>query len=427
MAARRASHSDTRSKHTTKKKKKLTARQLARRRRRQRLSLIKNLAVVLLGLLLCGILGCYLFLPRDALRPSDPTPVPTQAPTDAPTATPTPVPTATPSPSPTPEPTPLTIPLTAVGDCTLGGDYNRTSETRFDEFLRDADGEPDYTYNMRNVMDIFEADDLTIANLEVVLTNSTNYKKKNAQVAFYMRGKPEYVNILTESSIEVVNVANNHAKDFGSDGLQDTLDVLDEAGVAYCGFGNRCVKEVKGVRIGFVGVYSWSNDKDTITAAIKDLRENQNCDLVIASCHWGEEREYTPNSGQKKMARWMVDAGADLVLGHHAHVVNGIEVMDGVNVVYSLGNFCFGGNVNPSDKDTFIYQHTFTLDPDTLEILSSEGTVIPASVSSVQDTNDYQPTPLTGAEGERVLKKIADYSKGFGETTPQLQAILDAE
>ena len=143
MAARRASHTDTRSKHTTKKKKKLTARQLARRRRRQRLSLIKNLAVVLLGLLLCGILGCYLFLPRDALRPSDPTPVPTQAPTDAPTATPTPVPTATPSPGPTPEPTPITIALTAVGDCTLGGDYNRTSETRFDEFLRGADGQPD--------------------------------------------------------------------------------------------------------------------------------------------------------------------------------------------------------------------------------------------------------------------------------------------
>lgn len=422
MAARRASHSKT-----PKKKKKLTARQLARRRRAKRLALLKSLAVVLLGLLLCGILGCYLFLPQGLTRAPEPTATPTVAPTEQPTATPSPVPTATPSPTPTPEPTPISLTISAVGDCTLGGDYNHTSEERFDQFLRGEDGEPDYTYNMRNVVEYFEADDLTIANLEVALTNSTSYKKKNAEVAFYMRGKPEYVNILTSSSIEVVNVANNHAKDFGSDGLQDTLDVLDEAGVAYCGFGNRCVKEVKGVRVGFVGVYSWSNNQETITAAIKDLRENQNCDLVIASCHWGEEREYTPTSGQKKMARWMVEAGADLVLGHHAHVVNGIEVMDGVNVVYSLGNFCFGGNVNPSDKDTFIYQHTFTLDPDTHEILTSEGTVIPCSVSSVQDTNDYQPTPLTGAEGERVLEKIAKYSKGFEQTIPQLQAILDAE
>mgnify|MGYP002562776735 CR=1 FL=1 len=408
MAARRASHTDTHSKHTTKKKKKLTARQLARRRRRQRLSLIKNLAVVLLGLLLCGILGCYLFLPRDALRPSDPTPVPTQAPTDAPTATPTPVPTATPSPSPTPEPTPLTITLTAVGDCTLGGDYNRTSETRFDEFLRGADGQPDYTYNMRNVMDIFEADDLTIANLEVVLTNSTNYKKKNAQVAFYMRGKPEYVNILTESSIEVVNVANNHAKDFGSDGLQDTLKALDEAGVAY--FGNRCVKEVKGVRIGFVGVYSWSNDKDTITAAIKDLRENQNCDLVIASCHWGEEREYTPNSGQKKMARWMVDAGADLVVGHHSHRINPIEYYNGKYICYSLGNFSFAGNNKPSDMTTFLFQIRMRLRDG--EATSEAFKIIPCRISSRTDYNDFAPTPYTDDSSiEVVLRTLRENGK----------------
>lgn len=418
MAARQA-HQKT--------KKKLTARQLARRKRKQRLALLKSLAVVLLGVVLCALLGCFLFVPRGGGRAPEPTASPTPVPTLEPTSAPTPTPTPVPTPTPTPEPTPFTLTLTAVGDCTLGGDYGHTSEERFDQFLRDENGESDYTYNMRNVAEYFENDDLTIANLEVVLTTSTKYKKKNAQTAFYMRGKPEYVNILTESSIEVANVANNHAKDFGSDGLADTLAVLDEAGVAYCGFGNRCVKEVKGVRVGFVGVYSWSNDKDSITYAIRDLRENQQCDLVIASCHWGEEKDYTPTSGQKKMARWMVDAGADLVLGHHSHVVNGIEVMDGVNVVYSLGNFCFGGNVNPSDKDTFIYQHTFTLDPETLEVLSSEGTVIPCSISSVQDTNDYQPTPLSGAEGERVLQKIAKYSADFDVTTPQLQAVLDGE
>lgn len=414
--------------HAPKKsKRKLTARQLARRRRRQRRAMLKNLTVILLGLLLCVLLGCFLFLPRGGTRAPLPTDTPAPLPTSTPAPTDTPAPTNTPSPSPSPEPTPITLTLTAVGDCTLGGDYGHTSEERFYEFLLDDNGEMDYTYNMRSVVEFFENDDLTIANLEVALTNSTSYKKKNAETAFYMRGKPEYVNILTSSSIEVVNVANNHAKDFGADGLQDTLDVLDEAGVAYCGFGNRCVLEVKGVRVGFVGVYSWSNDKDSITYAIKDLRENRQCDLVIASCHWGEEKAYTPTSGQKKMAKWMVEAGADLVLGHHAHVVNGIEVLDGVNVVYSLGNFCFGGNVNPSDKDTFIYQHIFTLDPDTLEVLSSEGTVIPCSVSSAQDTNDYQPTPLSGEEGERVLEKIAKYSSDFEETTPQLRAVLDGE
>lgn len=399
----------------------------ARRRRRRRMQLVKNLAVVVLGLALCAILGCFLFWPQRAPLTPDPTAAPTELPVSTPSASPTATPSPTPSPTPTPAPTAISLTLSAVGDCTLGGDFGHASEERFDQMLRGADGEPDYTYNMRNVAEIFAADDVTIANLEVVLTDSTSYKKKDASVAFYMRGKPEYVEILTSSSIEVVNVANNHAKDFGTGGLEDTLRVLDEAGVAYCGFGNRSVLEIKGVRVGFVGVYSWSNNEDTIKAAIRDLREDKQCDLVIASCHWGEERDYTPTSGQKKMARWMVEGGADLVLGHHSHVVNGIEVMDGVNVVYSLGNFCFGGNTNPADKDTFIYQHTFTLDPETHEILSSEGTVIPCSISSVSDTNDYQPTPLSGAEAERVLEKIASYSEDFTQTIPQLQAVLDGE
>ena len=405
------------------KKKRLSR---AARRRKRRIRAIKNFLLVFLGLALCGLMVCMLWLPGRSGGPSaTPTPLPTATPTPTPepTATPTPSPTPTPTPSPKPEPTPISITISAVGDCTLGGDFRGDSEQRFAQMMTGADGAPDYTYCMRNVADIFAADDLTIANLEVVLTTSSDYDKKDHDTAFYMRGDPGYVNILTTSSIEVANVANNHAKDFGQEGFKDTLAVLEQAGVAYCGFGNTCILEVKGVRIGFVGVYSWINTEESITNAIKKLKENS--DLVIASCHWGQEKDYEPTSGQRKMARWMVEAGADLVLGHHSHVVNGVEVMDGVNVVYSLGNFCFGGNKNPSDKDSFIYQQTFLLDPETKQLLEVRENIIPCSISSVSDTNNYQPTPLTDSEAERVMQKIADLSEDFDETIPLLQAYLD--
>ncbi len=171
-----------------------------------------------------------------------------------------------------------------MGDCTLGGDYGKTSETRFEQMMRDSSGQLDYHYNMQNVVRFFEDDDVTVANLEVVLTTSTKIRKKNDSIAFYMRGKPEYVNILTENSIEVVNIANNHTKDFDTRGLEDTVAILEEAGVDYCGFGYTCARMIKGVKVGFAGIYSWSCDEESIERLLGGLRE-EGCELIIASCH----------------------------------------------------------------------------------------------------------------------------------------------
>lgn len=342
-----------------------------------------------------------------------PAPVVTPTPTPAPeiTATPVPTSTATPEPIATPEPTPRTLTISAAGDCTLGGDMKGRSEGDFTSQIY-ADEEP-LTYCFRNVADIFAADDLTIVNLEVVLTESSAYSTAEDK-QFIMRGKPAYVNMLTSSSIEVANIANNHVTDFGEAGIEEMAQLLNMAGIGFCGYGYTYTAEVNGFTVGFVGINTWTTKQSVMEETISGMREA--CDILIVSFHWGNELEYKATSKQEKYGHMAVDLGADLVLGHHPHVLNGIEVYKGVNIVYSLGNFCFGGKRNPTDKDTFIYQHTFVERED--GSIGGEGTVIPCKITSVanDEYNNYQPTPVSDPEeAERILKKIEKYSRQFDE------------
>ncbi len=338
-----------------------------------------------------------------------PTPIPTETPTATPDPTAIPTPTPTAAPTATPEPTPKTLTISAAGDCTLGGDMNGKSEADFTDTIY-ADPEP-LTYCFRNVADIFAADDLTIVNLEVVLTDSSDYLDREDKI-YIMRGKPSYVNMLTSASVEVANIANNHITDFGDKGIEDMADLLSMAGLGYCGYGYTYTTEINGFTVGFAGFNTWTTKKSEITAIMEDMRPR--VDILIASFHWGNELEYKATSKQIDYGHMAVDLGADLVLGHHPHVLNGIEVYKGVNIVYSLGNFCFGGKRNPDDKDTFIYQHTFTEQPD--GALTGEGAVIPCKITSVEDDkyNNYQPTPVTDPdEIERILRKIEKNSRHF--------------
>lgn len=116
-----------------------------------------------------------------------------------------------------------------------------------------------------------------------------------------------------------------------------------------------------------------------------------------------------PTQTQQELARYTIDNGADLILGHHPHVVQGIEEYKGKFIVYSLGNFMFGGNRNPSDKDTFVFQQTFHLKGEELTD-KKEIQVIPFSISSVASRNNYQPAPLQGAEASRVKNRIINLS-----------------
>ncbi len=348
------------------------------------------------------------------------TPSPTPSPSPTPEPTPIPTPTPTPVPTPTPEPTPRTLTISAAGDCTLGGDMRGSSEGVFADTIN-ADPEP-LTYCFRNVADIFAQDDLTIVNLEVVLTDSSDYLKRDDK-KFIMRGKPSYVNMLTSASVEIANIANNHVTDFGDEGIIELAELLNSAGLGYCGYGYTYTAEINGFTVGFAGFNTWTTKESEIKETLNEMRPR--VDIMIVSMHWGNELEYKATSKQVKLGHLAVDLGADLVLGHHPHVLNGIEVYEGVNIVYSLGNFCFGGKRNPDDKDTFIYQHTFTENAD--GTITGVANVIPCKITSVEDDeyNNYQPTPVTDKkDAERILRKIEKYSRSFDEA---LDIIPDEE
>lgn len=298
------------------------------------------------------------------------------------------------------------IVISAVGDCTLGTDTNFGYSNSFTNVL--DDNNRDFGYFFKGVEDIVQNDDLTIANLETTFTSSNNRVDKT----FNFKGDSDYASILTEGSIEAVNLANNHTYDYGTTGYNDTIAALNEVGVPYFGYDDYVVLEFDGIEVGLAGITGWdeASAKANTDKAIEYFHRN-NIDLIIMTYHWGIERDYDQNATQQNIARYAVEQGADLVIGHHPHVLQGIECYQGKYIIYSLGNFVFGGNKNPKDKDTMIFQQTFHYEDGYLTDTSIE--IIPCSLSGETNRNNYQPVILEGEEKERVLQKVLDHSINF--------------
>ena len=267
------------------------------------------------------------------------------------------------------------VTITAVGDCTLGVTQTHGYAGSFHEYY-DKYGED---YFFKDVRSIFEQDDFTLVNLECVLSNSNDRIEKT----WNLKGKPEYVGILTGSSVEGCSLGNNHTYDYSESGLQDTINVLNEKHANY------------------------------IRDGIKSLRD-EGADLVIASCHWGIEGDHYPNSYQQEMAHQVIDWGADVLIGSHPHVLQGVELYNGKVICYSLGNFCFGGNRNPKVKDTAIYQQTFTFSDGILQ-KDISADIIPCTISSTTARNDFQPTVAEGERKQAILDDMNDYSKPYSQ------------
>ena len=300
---------------------------------------------------------------------------------------------------------PVSLTLSVVGDCTLGTDETFDYDTSLNAYYENYGAD----YFLQNVKDIFSTDDLTIANFEGTLTDSDEREDKT----FAFKAPASYASILTGGSVEAVNTANNHSHDYGEQSFDDTLAALDDAGIVHFGYDETAVMDVKGIKVGLVGIYELYDHlereqqlKDNIAKVKADGAQ-----LIVVIFHWGNETETVPDSNQTTLGRIAIDEGADLVCGHHPHVLQGIETYKDRNIVYSLGNFCFGGNSSPSDMDTMIYQQTFTIDADGVK-KDNVTNIIPCSISSAayDGYNNYQPTPAEGDEATRILGKINERS-----------------
>lgn len=338
---------------------------------------------------------------------------------------------------------PPEVTVLVSGDVTLGYHY----EEYVDEQVKKGKPKDEMLgWGFAKVGALTTRADLFVVNLECPFTDRGAKIAKN----FNFRARPELVSALIRGGVDVVSLANNHMIDYGPEGLFDTLSTLDSNGIVHFGAGRTSVEarlpavvEKKGVTIAFLG-YFFLGDRNiepaqviatgdqpgvaghfSDTAALKamveaDIRAARvKADHVIPFFHWGRESRGQPEPYQLEVAHHAIDSGASAVLGSHPHVLQGIEVYKGAPIVYSLGNFVFGGNWDPKDKRTALVELRLT------KTAVKAIKVIPAYSDAFPEV-PVQPYLAEGAKADAVLQHLAQLSAGFPATIPQLKSIKPA-
>ncbi len=300
------------------------------------------------------------------------------------------------------EPEDLTfdITLSFTGDMILASNLNQTTGGSFNEYAENNPPE----YFLSKVKDIFTADDFTIVNLENVLSDKDLTPiEKDYEPAFWFISKASNVEILSTAGVEGVTLSNNHTGDYGHEGFKETADAVVNAGMQYGDNAQIMYFEKNGFTVAVICAGMWSGSgANSIINNYMSVAE-ANSDYQVVFFHGGTEKIHEPEEWKREGAKKMVDAGADLVVGSHPHVLQPREVYNGVEIVYSLGNFCYGGHRSPENR-TIIYQMKLTID-ENLQVEASESNIIPCYVYTAE-RNNYQPTPITD---EDEIQKVLDF------------------
>ncbi len=290
----------------------------------------------------------------------------------------------------------FTIDLSIVGDCLLATHKGQTYKGSFSWYA--ARQEPAYFFE--KVYDIFSADDFTIVNLENVLTDRPlKEKEKSTDPAYWFKAPAANAGILAQNSVEAVSLANNHTGDYGEAGRRDTARAVEAAGLPYGTNDETVYLEKNGFTIALICHGLWNEGQASqIIRRLNAAAENS--DYQIVFFHGGTEGTHDVEDWKQRACRRLADAGADLVVGCHPHVLQPMEVYNGVNIVYSLGNFCYGGNRRPENR-TVICRAVLTVEGGQLADEAVE--FIPCYVYT-GNTNNWQPAPITDeAERQKVL------------------------
>ena len=291
------------------------------------------------------------------------------------------------------------ITMTFGGDCVLGTREEWVGTAGNFEECVELQG-MDWCFS--GISGLFEQDDLTFINLECVLQNDNTGHRSRKQFTF--RGKTSYTQMLTGASVELVNIANNHYIDYSESGEESTRAALDAAAIPYCGYGHLFVFEKDGIKIGFGGCREtvfFDEDKSCVSRDMQALKD-MGCDVIIYSCHWGQEYSPKHNRKQETMTQAVIDSGADIIVGTHPHVVQGVEQRDGTAVLYSLGNLVFGGTHDMTTFDAMLAQATLRFDDDG-SYLGVQIELLPVLTSGSPPINDFRPVLADIEDATRIL------------------------
>ena len=296
----------------------------------------------------------------------------------------------------------FSIAVSFTGDMLLASLHGKRAAGNFLDYA--AKQEPEYF--LQHVRPIFEADDFTVVNLENVLTDrNLTPKEKATDPAYWFRAPAATTDILTSSGVEAVSLANNHTGDYGTAGYKDTVKAVSAAGLEYGGNDRTFYLEKNGYRVAVICHGLWNEGQaGTIIQRLRTAEKNS--DFQVVFCHGGAEGVHAPEAWRVRASRRLIDNGADLVLGNHPHVLQPREVYKGKEIVYSLGNFCFGGSRSPENR-TIIYQLILQVENEKLVGASSE--LIPCYVHTGGRVNNYCPAPI---EDEEQARRVLDFMDG---------------
>lgn len=308
-----------------------------------------------------------------------------------------------------------TLKMSFIGDCVIGGD---PVDYGYESFIWYSENKP-LSYFFEKVKGVLEQDDFTLANMETVLSDNMSLRpvEKEGERTFWFMAKSKNAQILTEGSVEVAGVVNNHTYDFGDEGYNDTVKSLEDVGLLV---GEDCSPiyfEKNGIKVGVVYAHLWGYYQvSDIFDALEEMQGK--CDYKIVFFHGGEEGQHEPDNFKIDACRDLANSGlCDLIVGAHPHVLQPIEVVNNVPIFYSLGNFCFAGNNYPENK-TVIYGVNLTKDESGK--ITAETNIIPCYVYT-GDINSFQPAIIEDESDKQeildMLKVPVDYIEETEPTT----------
>lgn len=306
-----------------------------------------------------------------------------------------------------PEPEIHTITLSFVGDCMLASLKGGTGSNSFNYYAESVAP----THFFSRVSDIFSADDFTVANCENVFTDKALPETpKDHSPAYWYRSPKKNAAIFKVGGIDLISLANNHTNDYGKEGREDTIAALEAEGLIWGNDGRPVIIEKYGVRIAVLMVGMWGEYR--VSALSREIgRLSEETDYQIVYYHGGSERKYQPDEWRVRASRKLVDNGADLVIGSHPHVLQPMEQYNGADILYSLGNFLFGGSVK-DDRFSVIYQKILTVSEG--RILSEDYRLIPVYEYGQTYATRWQPFPME--EGSDDYRSVIAFLQGKADT-----------